>query len=110
MTHVHVTRYIPYRRRAGLELMFRDWGHAAVPRHRVQAVAKGMVYSLPVNLLTINQSSARSCAQKKLAHRSPRRPGRSASPSNFEEQALSMIGTELTGSLFRGYTRKQWGP
>lgn len=77
--------------------------------HRVMATARGAVYSLPVNLATINQlfgttmgpAEARAfVAAKALAIEQPR---------NFEEQALSTIGADLYHAFFRGYTRKQWG-
>lgn len=77
--------------------------------HRVLAVAKGIVYSLPINLLTINRffnrtmNPAEACAFIALKAKKIR------TPTNFEEQALSMIGEELYGAFFRGYTRKQWG-
>ena len=78
--------------------------------HRVKAVLPGKgVYSLPVNLHTINQffgktlnpSEAREFL-KTIAVNIP-------SPANFEEQALSMIGKDLYESFFKGYTFKQWG-
>ncbi|MGE3993222.1 UDP-galactopyranose mutase [Pseudorhodoplanes sp.] len=77
--------------------------------HKVRAVAKGAVYSLPINLLTINQffgktmgpTEARAFIEKKaMPIREPR---------NFEEQALCMFGEELYLAFFRGYTHKQWG-
>lgn len=30
-------------------------------------------------------------------------------PKNFEEQALSLIGSELYQAFLKGYTQKQWG-
>lgn len=78
--------------------------------NRVKAISQKRVYSLPINLLTINQffnimmgpEEARAFiaqkADKTLTH-----------PANFEEQALSMIGPELYRAFFEGYTRKQWG-
>jgi UDP-galactopyranose mutase len=78
-------------------------------RHRVQAVAGGMVYSLPVNLLTINQffRKVMGPAEARAFVATKTRP--ISDPANFEEQALSMIGAELYEAFFRGYTRKQWG-
>ncbi|WP_363346007.1 UDP-galactopyranose mutase [Methylocystis echinoides] len=77
--------------------------------HRVQAVARGRVYSLPINLLTINQffhttmspSQARAFIQERAVN--------NLSPRNFQEQAHAMIGKELYEAFFEGYTRKQWG-
>lgn len=78
--------------------------------NRVKAISQGHMYSLPVNLLTINQffntlmspAQARAFIEEK-ADKSIK------DPKNFEEQALSMIGPELYKAFFYGYTRKQWG-
>lgn len=78
--------------------------------NRVKAISQGDMYSLPVNLLTINQffntlmspAQARAFIEEK-ADKSIK------DPKNFEEQALSMIGPELYKAFFYGYTRKQWG-
>ena len=78
--------------------------------HRVKAMCNGKVYSLPVNLHTINQLFGKSFtpAEAKafletLADRSIEEP------KNFEEQALRFIGKELYYAFFYGYTKKQWG-
>jgi UDP-galactopyranose mutase len=78
-------------------------------RHRVQAVAGGLVYSLPVNLLTINQFFRKAIGPQEAAAFIASKTRRIPEPNNFEEQALSMIGSELYEAFFRGYTRKQWG-
>jgi len=78
--------------------------------HRVKAMSNGKVYSLPVNLHTINQLFGKSFtpAEAKvfletLADTSI------TDPQNFEEQALRFIGKELYYAFFYGYTKKQWG-
>lgn len=78
--------------------------------HRVKAVSNGKVYSLPVNLHTLNQLFQRSFTPdeardflKSLADESIEEP------QNFEEQALRFIGKELYHAFFYGYTKKQWG-
>jgi UDP-galactopyranose mutase len=78
-------------------------------RHRVQAVAGGMVYSLPVNLLTINQFFRKVMGPEEARAFVATKTRPISNPANFEEQALSMIGAELYEAFFRGYTRKQWG-
>jgi UDP-galactopyranose mutase len=78
-------------------------------RHRVQAVSGGLVYSLPVNLLTINQFFRKTMRPEEAAAFVASKTRKIAEPANFEEQALSMIGSELYEAFFRGYTRKQWG-
>lgn len=78
--------------------------------HRVKAVTGGKVFSLPINLHTINQffnanmtpNEAKIFIDKKrcnLTHAAP----------NFEEQALSLVGRELYVAFFKTYTEKQWG-
>ncbi len=78
--------------------------------HRVKAMSNGKVYSLPVNLHTINQLFNRtftpSEAKKYLAILADRSI---SNPKNFEEQALHFIGKELYYAFFYGYTKKQWG-
>jgi UDP-galactopyranose mutase len=78
--------------------------------HRVKAMSNGKIYSLPVNLQTINQifDKAFTPAQAKefletLGDKTI------ADPKNFEEQALRFIGKQLYYAFFYGYTKKQWG-
>lgn len=78
--------------------------------HRVKAMSNGKVYSLPVNLHTINQLFGKSFTPDEakifletLADTSI------TDPQNFEEQALRFIGKELYYAFFYGYTKKQWG-
>jgi UDP-galactopyranose mutase len=85
---------------------FGDW---APYHHRVQAVTGGRVYSLPVNLLTINQFFGAAMGPAEARAFIQARATPIAEPENFEQQALSMIGPELYRAFFRGYTRKQWG-
>lgn len=77
--------------------------------HRVQAVSRGRVYSLPVNLLTINQFFGMTMNPAEARAFIAARAATIEAPRNFEEQALSMIGPELYAAFFEGYTRKQWG-
>ncbi|MDR0534285.1 MAG: UDP-galactopyranose mutase [Verrucomicrobiales bacterium] len=78
--------------------------------HRVKAITAQGVFSLPVNLLTINQffnkilnpNEAYNLLQK-LGDKSIHEP------RNFEEQALKFVGPELYQTFFYGYTKKQWG-
>ena len=78
--------------------------------NRVKTIAKGKVYSLPVNLHTINQffnvalrpNEARALIEEKANHEI-------IEPKSFEEQALKFVGSELYEAFFKGYTLKQWG-
>ncbi len=76
---------------------------------RGRAVVGSKVFSLPINLLTINQffGKAMSPTEARIFIASQCRPY--DKPQNFEEQALSTIGPDLYEAFFRGYTIKQWG-
>jgi UDP-galactopyranose mutase len=79
-------------------------------RHRVLASSQNRIYSLPVNLQTINKFfNAEFCpaqAQKFIESKAIKLDDE---PQNFEEQALKFIGRELYEAFFYGYTKKQWG-
>jgi UDP-galactopyranose mutase len=78
--------------------------------NRVKAIANEHVYTLPINLLTINQFFGKTLlpeeARNFIASKARKDIG---VPENFEEQAQSMIGEELYRAFFYGYTKKQWG-
>ncbi len=78
--------------------------------NRVKAVTKGRVYSLPINLLTINQFFGKSFTPKEAESFLASLGDQSiAEPKTFEEQALRFVGRDLYEAFFRGYTTKQWG-
>jgi len=78
--------------------------------NRVKASIDSGIYSLPINLHTINQFfgqrldplEAEAFLRSKASAVYP-------DPANFEEQALSFIGEDLYRAFFYGYTKKQWG-
>lgn len=78
--------------------------------HRVKALSKGRAYSLPVNLLTINQffSKTFSPAEAEAFVQSIADTSITA-PITFEDQALRFVGRDLYEAFFKGYTKKQWG-
>jgi len=78
--------------------------------NRVKAITRGRVFSLPINLLTINQffGKAFSPAEasvflEKICEKSITKP------KTLEEQALRFIGRDLYEAFFKDYTIKQWG-
>lgn len=77
--------------------------------HKVKAVSNGKVYSLPVNLHTINQFFNKAFSPKEAENFLLTQVQHIADPKNFEEQALSLIGKDLYKAFFYGYTKKQWG-
>ena len=78
--------------------------------HRVKAMSNGKVYSLPVNLHTINQLFGKSFTPAEAKTFLETLGDKTITdPQNFEEQALRFIGKELYHAFFYGYTKKQWG-
>ena len=70
----------------------------------------GELYSLPFNMYTFNkmwgvvtpeEAAAKIEEQKKAAG--------ITEPQNLEEQAISLVGTDIYEKLVKGYTEKQWG-
>lgn len=76
--------------------------------NRVKAIYRGEVYSLPINLHTINQFYRKAMSPKEAKEFIKEKAENIKDPKTFEEQALSMIGKELFEAFFKGYTIKQW--
>ncbi|MDQ0593037.1 UDP-galactopyranose mutase [Chryseobacterium ginsenosidimutans] len=78
--------------------------------NRVKSVYKGNVYSMPINLHTINQffNKAMKPEEAKVFIESVAK-NEIDEPQNFEEQAMKFIGKDLYKAFFYGYTKKQWG-
>ena len=77
-------------------------------QHRVHTTYQGKVFSMPINLGTINSFFGLNLRPTEVAAflEQQRSPG--SSPANLEEQAISLIGKPLYEAFIRGYTRKQW--
>lgn len=79
-------------------------------QHRVWAMHRGQLFSMPVNLQTLSQiyertmspSEARAIVANSL-------PIQNQDIANLEDKAISLVGREVYEALIRGYTRKQWG-
>jgi UDP-galactopyranose mutase len=79
-------------------------------KNRVKATTGGQVYSLPVNLHTINQFYGKTLRPDEArAFIEAQADTSIAEPQTFEEQALRFVGPDLYAAFFRGYTQKQWG-
>ena len=79
-------------------------------RNRVKATTGGQVYSLPVNLHTINQFFGTSMRPDEARAFIEEQADTSIDePRTFEEQALRFVGPDLYEAFFKGYTLKQWG-
>ncbi|WBU62400.1 UDP-galactopyranose mutase [Paracoccus albus] len=79
-------------------------------QNRVKTTSQGAVYSLPVNLLTINQFFGQTLRPDEAREFINQKADTSIEePQNFEEQALRFVGRDLYEAFFKGYTEKQWG-
>lgn len=78
--------------------------------NRVKIIYKGQVYSMPINLHTINQFYGKTLNPKEAREFVEGLSDKSIDePKNFEEQAMKFIGKDLYEAFFYGYTKKQWG-
>jgi UDP-galactopyranose mutase len=78
--------------------------------NRVKANYKDNIYSLPVNLHTINQFFNKTFGPGEAKDFISSQADKSIEePKSFEEQALKFIGHDLYHAFFYGYTKKQWG-
>ena len=71
---------------------------------------QGKLYSLPFNMFTFNQMwgvITPDEAERKIAEQRERAGIKD--PKNLEEQAISLVGTDIYEKLIKGYTEKQWG-
>lgn len=71
---------------------------------------RGELYSLPFNMYTFNKMwgvvTPEEAAEK---IEEQRRAAGILEPKNLEEQAISLVGTDIYETLIKGYTEKQWG-
>ena len=78
--------------------------------NRVKTTYQNQVYSLPINLHTINQFYKKSFNPTQAKEWIASIADQSIEePQNFEEQALKFVGKDLYEAFFKGYTKKQWG-
>lgn len=70
---------------------------------------KGEIYNMPFNMNTFNKMwGVRTPAEAK-AKIEEQRSVIQGEPKNLEEQAISLVGTDIYQKLVCGYTEKQWG-
>lgn len=70
----------------------------------------GELYSLPFNMLTFNKMWGVITPQEAKAKiEEQREKSGIVDPKNLEEQAISLVGTDIYEKLVKGYTQKQWG-
>jgi UDP-galactopyranose mutase len=77
--------------------------------HRVKTISSGKVYSMPINLHTINQFLNKVLtpqqAEEWITQCSLEITNK---PENFEEKAITLMGRPLYENFIKGYTQKQW--
>lgn len=78
--------------------------------NRVKATTGERVFSLPINLLTINQFFNKTLSPSEAKAFIESKSDKSiVEPVTFEDQALAFIGKDLYNAFFKFYTIKQWG-
>jgi UDP-galactopyranose mutase len=78
--------------------------------NRVKAIYNDRIYSLPINLMTINSFFGKTFSPAEAAAFMAELGDASITdPQTFEEQALRFVGKDLYEAFLKGYTLKQWG-
>ncbi len=71
---------------------------------------RGELYSLPFNMYTFNRMWGVVTPEQAAAKIQQQRDAAGITePKNLEEQAISLVGTDIYERLVKGYTEKQWG-
>ena len=71
---------------------------------------RGEIYSLPFNMYTFNKMWGVVTPEEAEARiEEQKRQAGITEPKNLEEQAISLVGTDIYEKLIKGYTEKQWG-
>lgn len=69
----------------------------------------GEIYNLPFNMNTFSKMWGIGTPQQAEAIISEQKKNITHEPQNLEEQAISLVGTDIYTKLIKGYTEKQWG-
>lgn len=71
---------------------------------------KGELYNLPFNMNTFSKMwGIRTPDEAKAIIEKQKSELNITEPKNLEEQALTLVGTDVYEKLIKGYTQKQWG-
>ena len=71
---------------------------------------RGELYSLPFNMYTFNKMWGVVTPEEAATKiEEQRKAAGITEPKNLEEQAISLVGTDIYEKLVKGYTEKQWG-
>lgn len=77
-------------------------------KHTVKTIHGGKAFSFPINLLTLSEFFGKVFSPSEAKNLIANKVEKFAEPNNFEEKALTEIGSELYNAFFKGYTQKQW--
>ncbi len=69
----------------------------------------GELFNLPFNMNTFSKMWGVITPAEAAAKIAEQRKAITGEPKNLEEQAISLIGTDVYTKLIKGYTEKQWG-
>ncbi|MBW8243276.1 UDP-galactopyranose mutase [Muricauda oceani] len=91
-----------------------DYVNSFVPFNRYTnsplANFEGKLYNLPFNMNTFYQLWGTKTPDEAMAVLDEQTSKyRNITPTNLEEQALSLVGDDIYKKLIKGYTEKQWG-
>ena len=70
---------------------------------------RGEMYNMPFNMNTFSKMWGISTPEEAKAIIAEQRKIVTGEPQNLEEQAISLVGTDIYRKLVKGYTEKQWG-
>lgn len=70
---------------------------------------KGEMYNMPFNMNTFSKMWGISTPAQAKAIIEEQKKSVTGEPKNLEEQAISLVGTDIYQKLVKGYTEKQWG-
>ena len=83
---------------------FTDYKHSVWTKHNNE------IFSMPINLATINQFFRKEFSSEQAADfmRNQTDSNSAASATNLEDRAIALIGQPLYEAFIKGYTEKQW--
>jgi len=76
--------------------------------HRCKCVLDDEVYSLPINLHTINQFFGKAMSPSEAREFLNSQTEGIIEPKNMEEQAIKLVGSKMYAYFIEEYTMKQW--
>lgn len=110
---IHVHRYGAHIFHTNDEKIWRYVNQFAEFNHYINspiANFNGEIYNLPFNMNTFSKLwNIKTPQEAKAVIEKQKQVIKTKRPANLEEQAISLIGTDIYEKLIKGYTEKQWG-